>query len=338
VDWTRRRAAGRVSSARPSWSREIDALGCLILPGLVDPHEHTIGAGGEQGYASRTTEVTADELLACGITTSIGCLGTDVTTRHLTTLLAKTRQLDEAGVSAFMLTGGFTVPPKTITGSVEDDMVIVDKIIGVGEVAISDTRACDPTLVELARLITQAQRGASLAGKSGTVLFHVGDGKQRLQVLNELLDQHDVAPTAMIADHVNRSPEHVQQAVHLARRGVRVCMDTVDEDLPRWIRLYRAAGGSMSKLNICSDAHTAGGDVTKLVRGLFESVGDGMLLDEVLPAFTTNTADVWHLQHKGRLATGCDADLLLVDAQSLRIEGVFARGQLRSETVAGAFA
>jgi beta-aspartyl-dipeptidase (metallo-type) len=305
----------------PSWLREIDASGCLILPGLVDPHEHTIGAGGEQGYASRTTEVTADELLACGITTSIGCLGTDVTTRHLTTLLAKTRQLDEAGVSAFMLTGGFTVPPKTITGSVEDDLVIVDKIIGVGEVAISDTRACDPTLVELARLITQAQRGASLAGKSGTVLFHVGDGKQRLQVLNELLDQHDVAPTAMIADHVNRSPEHVQQAVHLTRRGVRVCMDTVDEDLPRWIRLYRA-----------------GGDVTKLVRGLFESVGDGMPLDEVLPAFTTNTADVWHLQHKGRLATGCDADLLLVDAPSLRIEGVLARGQLRSETVAGAFA
>jgi beta-aspartyl-dipeptidase (metallo-type) len=313
-----------------SWSREIDASGCLLVPGLIDPHEHTIGAGGEQGYASRTPEVRAEELLACGVTTCIGCLGTDVSTRHLTSLLAKTHQLGEQGLSAYMLTGGFTVPPKTITGAIDDDLVIVDEVIGVGEVAISDSRACDPSLRELARLITQCHRGGSLTGKSGVTLFHVGDGKRRLQLLNDLLDQHDVAPSSLVADHVNRTPEHVQEAIQLARRGVRVCMDTVDGELPRWLRMYRAGGGALDKVSVCSDAQTAAGDIGNFFSGFLESVRGGFGLEEVLAVFTANTADAWQLRGKGRIAVGCDADLLFLDATSLHIERVLARGRERT--------
>jgi beta-aspartyl-dipeptidase (metallo-type) len=313
------------------WSSEIDASGCLVLPGLIDPHQHTIGAGGEQGYASRTPEVTTAELLDRGVTTSIGCLGTDVSTRHLTSLLAKTRQLEEEGLSAYMLVGGFTVPPKTITGGVDDDIVIIDKAIGVGEVAISDRRACDPPVRDLARLVTQAQRGGSLAGKAGVTLFHVGEGKGRLQPLHELLDEHDVEPGSLIADHVNRTPEHVAEAVHLARRGVHVCMDTVNGELPRWMRLYRDACGPSDKLSVCSDAHTSGGDLANFFDGLVEAVRAGIPLEEILPAFTASTADVWRLAHKGRIGPGCDADLVFVDPASMCIEKVIARGRVYTQ-------
>jgi len=66
----------------------IDATGCLVFPGFVDPHEHLIGGGGESGFASRLPEVQVDQLVESGITTVVGCLGTDTSTRHLTTLFA----------------------------------------------------------------------------------------------------------------------------------------------------------------------------------------------------------------------------------------------------------
>src|SRR5215212_10122092 len=71
----------------------VDAAGALVMPGFIDPHEHLIGAGGEQGFASRQPEVSMAELIRAGITTAIGCLGTDTVTRHLTSLLARVRQL-----------------------------------------------------------------------------------------------------------------------------------------------------------------------------------------------------------------------------------------------------
>ena len=31
----------------------IDARGCIVTPGLIDPHEHLLGGSGEQGFSSR---------------------------------------------------------------------------------------------------------------------------------------------------------------------------------------------------------------------------------------------------------------------------------------------
>src|SRR3954462_13937091 len=72
----------------------VDGRDCVIVPGMVDPHEHLIGAGGEQGFGSREPEVRFDELVRAGITTVVGCLGTDTTTRTLPALLGKVRELE----------------------------------------------------------------------------------------------------------------------------------------------------------------------------------------------------------------------------------------------------
>ncbi|MGQ7158815.1 beta-aspartyl-peptidase, partial [Escherichia coli] len=76
-------------------------------------------------------------------------LGTDSISRHPESLLAKTRALNEEGISAWMLTGAYHVPSRTITRSVEKDVAIIDRVIGV-KCAISDHRSAAPDVYHLA--------------------------------------------------------------------------------------------------------------------------------------------------------------------------------------------
>jgi beta-aspartyl-dipeptidase (metallo-type) len=122
----------------------IDGRNMLLIPGLIDGHQHLIGAGGEQGFTSRMPEIPLEKIICAGITTVVGLLGTDTTTRHLECLHAKTSQLCDEGITAYMYTGGFELPPRTLFSLLSDDVVMIDKIIGTGEIAISDERYVDP--------------------------------------------------------------------------------------------------------------------------------------------------------------------------------------------------
>jgi beta-aspartyl-dipeptidase (metallo-type) len=54
----------------------------------------------------------------------------------------------------------------------------------------------------------------------------------------------------------------------------------------------------------------------------------GLSLENALPAFTASPAAIWGLPRKGVIAPGADADLLLLDPQTLAIEATVAGGQL----------
>jgi beta-aspartyl-dipeptidase (metallo-type) len=41
----------------------IDAVGCVVTPGVIDPHSHLIGGSGEEGFASRTPEIQLSEIV-----------------------------------------------------------------------------------------------------------------------------------------------------------------------------------------------------------------------------------------------------------------------------------
>src|SRR4051812_8183916 len=121
--------------------RVISGSGLIAVPGLIDPHEHLIGGSGESGFGSQTPEIFFHEIVSAGITTVVGCLGFDTSARTMPALLGKAKGLRQQGLTAYLWSGGYPVPPLTLTGSIENDVLYIEEIIGAGEIAISDLRS-----------------------------------------------------------------------------------------------------------------------------------------------------------------------------------------------------
>ena len=164
----------------------LDASDKIITPGLIDGHSHILGGGGEGGPTTRAPEIRLEDIVSSGVTTLIGCLGTDGTTRHMESLLAKAQALEEEGVTTFIFSGSYEIPVKTLTGSVRSDIILIDKVIGAGEIAVSDHRSSQPTFEEFARLAAECRVGGMLGGKAGILHCHLGDGRRGAALDGEL--------------------------------------------------------------------------------------------------------------------------------------------------------
>jgi beta-aspartyl-dipeptidase (metallo-type) len=304
----------------------IDAADCLVTPGFIDPHAHLLGGSGEAGFSSQTPEIFLHELVKAGITTVVGCLGVDTTMKTMAGLLAKAKGLREEGLSAFIYSGGYNMPPTTVMNSIRNDMMFIGEVIGAGEIAIADKRSTDPQAHELARLINDAHVGGMLSRKSGITHFHVGDKKERLKLLREVIEGYDIPPSFLYPTHIERSEELMQEAIAFTQAGMFVDMDTVEGDLPKWLRFYLDHGGNPQLLTISSDA-----SITS-PQNVFNQIGDCVLnhdfsLGQTLPLVTSNPAKVLKLENKGRLEACKDADVLVLRKDSLEIQEVIARGK-----------
>lgn len=132
----------------------IDGEGLVAAPGYIDQHVHITGGGGEGGFSNQVPPLKLSQLVDAGVTTVVGLLGTDGTTRSVANLVAKTKAFNEEGWTAYCLTGSYWYPTHTLTGSVIDDITFIQEIIGV-KVAISDHRGSGITKDELTRLATR---------------------------------------------------------------------------------------------------------------------------------------------------------------------------------------
>ncbi|MDR1415300.1 MAG: beta-aspartyl-peptidase, partial [Odoribacteraceae bacterium] len=235
----------------------IDASGMLLTPGLIDQHVHVIGAGGQQGFDSMTPPVELSSLIACGTTTLVGMLGTDGTTRGLQALYAKVAALCNEGITAYMLTSYFAYPPLTLLGSVREDILFVEKIIGC-KIAISDERSSHPTPGELARLATDVHVAGMLSGKGGILHVHIGGMETRMGVLLKLVEKYRVPARCLSPTHVGRDEALFDEALQFAAIGGMIDISTggtrFDEPYRQALRAIRR-GIPVHRLTFSSDGN-----------------------------------------------------------------------------------
>ncbi len=329
---------------------EIDAKDNKILPGFIDSHVHIAG-GGEGGPASRTPEISLSQLTTAGITTVVGLLGFDGVTRSMPELLAKARALDEEGLTAYIYTGAYEIPTRTVTGNVRSDLVLIDKIIGVGEIAIADHRSAQPTLEMLTKLTSEARIGGMLGNKAGIVHIHVGEGKQGLSLLFDMVRNTDIPITQLVPTHVNRLARVFQEAIRFLKMGGTVDLtagispetDSADSvEIQRCLQLLAEEKIDLARVTASSDGNgslprfdTSGnltgytvGSVKVLWEDIRAAVKNNILpLPAAVSLITRNPARILRLPHKGAVAVGNDADLVFLDGD-LKIDKVMSRGRL----------
>lgn len=317
-------------------AEQIDLEGRRLIPGLIDGHVHVAGGGGEAGFRTRVPALGISRYTRAGITTVIGLLGTDDVARGPRELLATLFALREEGLGAFGYCGGYHLPPATLTGSVRSDLVFIEALIGAGEVAISDHRSSQPTLDELLRLASEVHVAGLMTGKAGVLHLHLGDGPRGLHLVRRALAISELPPRVFHPTHVNRRRALFEEALELARGGstIDITAFPVAGDEDAWsaadaLLRYDASGAPPAQVTVSSDAggclpcfdadgrveHMEVGDSGALLQTLRELVERGLPLERALPAFTSNPARLLRLSRKGRIETGADADLVVLDAQ-----------------------
>lgn len=326
----------------------IDGNGLMAVPGLIDLHVHIMGGGGEGGYTTRVPELPLTSFTLNGITTCVGLLGTDGTTRSVQGLLAKARALDIEGITTYLWTGSYEYPTRTITDSSRNDIVLIDKVIGIGEVAISDHRGSHPSEKDLIHLASEARVGGMLSGKCGILHIHIGDGKNGIKPILYISENSEIPKENLLPTHINRNKMLYEQSVEYAKSGGYVDITTgikpEGDDAIHPLLAYKymlKLGISPYKITMSSDAGGSlpifdkSGKLIKLGIGVPSTnievikscVEDGMSLETALIPLTSSPAKLLKLPHKGNIKEGFDADILLLD-KKLKPHTLVSRGKI----------
>ena len=330
----------------------IKADGLIVVPGFVDSLVHVTGGGGEGGFHTRTPQMQLTDATLNGITSLIGVLGTDATTRSLADLLAKARALTYEGVSCYCHTGSYQVPVSTITGSVRDDIILIPDFVGVGEIAIADHRSSCPTVEELRRIAAEARVGGMQSGKKGLVSIHMGDSTDYLELLQEIIKTSDLPITQFYPTHINRNRGLLNASKQWLKDGgyIDLTTSTTEMDLaggePRCCEALAELieeGFNIKQIGFSSDGHASlptfdkDGNLVGLKVGseksLFDEVRDAVQkfnipLETAIQVITSTPAKALGLNNKGCLKTAFDADMVLLEPDNLTIHTVLAKGQI----------
>ena len=333
----------------------IDGRGKILTPGFIDCHVHILGGGGEGGAKTRTPEIMLSDITSAGVTTVVGCLGTDGTTRTMTNLLAKAKGLEEEGISTYVYTGSYQVPVKTLSGSITDDIILFDKIIGCGEIAISDHRSSCPTKEEFLKIVADTRLGGILAAKAGVVDIHMGDSKDVLNLLKYVIDNSMIPAFNMLPTHINRNGYLMKDGIDYVKnyKGYIDLTTSGDKDHTEEGEVSASQGYKMALDEGCDKTHITyssdgqgslpifdhegryiGLGVGK-VMSMYEEFKDSITkynldIETALLPLTINPAKLLKLNNKGEIKEGNDADLVIMD-KDLNITEVFAKGQLMVE-------
>ena len=328
----------------------VDCEGNYVVPGFIDSHVHLIGGGGEGGYATRTPEIQLTDITTSGVTTVLGLLGTDGVTRHVASLLAKARGLEDEGITAYIYSGSYEIPTPTITGSVRNDIILIDKVIGTGEIAMCDHRSSQSPKEAYQQITAEARVGGMLSGKAGVVNMHLGDGEDGLKMLYEITKNGEIPKTQIIPTHVNRNKRLFKEAIEWAKQGG--IMDVTSSVSPESgsshsvksseaVKQALEAGVNIENITMSSDGNgsmpifdEAGNNIGVGVASQISILNEfrdmvqkeNIATTDAIKIITSNIAKFTKLYpRKGCLANNSDADILVLD-KDLQLQHVWARG------------
>lgn len=328
----------------------VDCSGLWLVPGLIDGHVHITGGGGEGGPASRMPELGIAMMIEAGVTTVIGCLGTDGITRNVDSVLMKVKSIRALGMSAWMFTGAYQVPLPSITGDTMRDIALIEEVIGVGEIAVSDHRSSVPSISELTRIAAHCRVAGMIGGKAGIVNVHLGDARDPFRPIHEVVSQSELGYRQFLPTHCNRNAYIFEDAKEYGKKGY---VDITTSSYPYYadeeikpsnaLRQLLESGVPLNHITFTSDAcgslpgfDPETGKLIKMEMGLPSSilrelkesvVMDGIPLEKVLQVATSNPADILKLPGKGYIREGFDADILIMDTD-FNIVGLMANGQI----------
>lgn len=316
-----------------------DGEGRYAIPGLIDSHVHITGGGGEGSFITQVPPIKLSAPVRAGVTTLVGLLGTDGTTRSVANLVAKTKALNEFGMTAFCLTGNYNYPSPTLTGDVMNDIVFVNEIIGV-KLAISDHRSPNISKEGLIKLASDVRVAGMLGGKAGIVHMHTGRGKIKYSLLFEILEETDIPISVFRPSHVGFCYD---DAIKFAKMGgyidftcfphdmednCRMIIKALSEAPEGLVTMSTDSNGSLPIWNEKNEMIGIGaGRISTLPETIAMMVKKcGCPLEDAVRPSTENAARSLGLYpRKGVLAAGSDADMVLLDSE-LMPDTVFAKG------------
>lgn len=315
-----------------------DLEGATVIPALIDQHVHVTGGGGEGGMTTRCPELDVRDVIAAGVGSLVGLLGTDAVTRSVENLLAKTIALREYGFHAFFLTGSYEVPSPTLTGSVKRDVGLITECIGL-KIAISDHRCSHPSYEELVRLAGEVRLGGLIGKKAGVMHLHVGAGKQGISQLFDIIERENIPASVFRPTHMNN---RLEEAIRFAKLGsfpdfttntnysktAGIVLKAMEEAPEGSITMSSDSNGSMPKWN--EKREMVGIDIGRM-HTLFETVRTmvreyGADLEYALSPCTVNVAKALGMYpYVGKIQRGSRADLLVLN-ESLEIRDFILNG------------
>ncbi len=323
----------------------LNARGLFTVPGFIDGHVHISGAGGEGGPATRTPPLKLSQMIKSGSTTVIGLLGTDGFTRDVREVLMKAKSLRAQGVSAWVLTGSYQVPLKTIFDNPGEDISMIEEIVGAGEIALADHRSSGVTVNELIRLAGNCRVGGMLGGKGGIVVCHMGNGKDPFRILYQVEQKSEIKLSQFLPTHCNRNNHILNEAIKYGKKS-HLDLSAYDDKKGHGLNAAKAAnilleaGVPAEHLTFSSDGcgslpvFDTKGNLVKLESGdprsLYKEFKNlvnvqNWSLERALKPVTSNVAAIFKLKDKGELKIGADADILLLD-QKLNLVSYIANG------------
>jgi len=326
----------------------IEAEGRPLLPGLIDPHAHIMGASGVGGPLSRSAVQPLSQLTQAGITTVVSPLGTDSLSRTIPDLLMRAETSTAEGVTAYAYTGGWCNPVPTLTGDPQADVTFLPRILGI-KVAIAEPMAPPMSVTELEHYAHAAVIGGRFADKQAILHAHIGDRAEGLLPLWEAGKSSGLPLDRFVATHINRNPGLLEMAIDFARAGGSIDVTGQIQDV-RGYRQATPAAAAILKLieaNVPFERITlstdSGGSYIHLNEGRFQMAepgtmwqtvqalaNSGMNLTQIASVASHHAATLLGLTHKGQIAEGVDADLLLLSSDG-DLDSVWSGGRLMAQ-------